>query len=144
MYIWDRDLHQQMQRKARWTFTEEVQYVPPPKKIPLFTNPSRYIPIRVFLARNGATFRSSKGLFIIQLSSKKISSHLQRQETSRLIQPLHCRHRVELLGHCQMYRRKALLQDKDTALPYREQKNAQVGAESLSGKTMTMATWITL
>ena len=41
--------------------------MPPLKKILLFTDPSRYIPVCLFLARNGTTFRSDKGVFTVQL-----------------------------------------------------------------------------
>jgi hypothetical protein len=66
MRIWDQDLRRQMQRKAQWMFTEEV-CVSFPRKILIFSNPWRYIPICVFLARNGTTFRSNKGAFTVQL-----------------------------------------------------------------------------
>ena len=66
MRIWDLDLRQQTQRKARWTFTEEVCVLLSPK-ILLFSYPLRYIPVCVFLARNGTPFCSDKGVFTVQL-----------------------------------------------------------------------------
>ena len=142
MRIWDRDLRQHMQRKARWTFTEEV-CVSLSTKILLFSYPLRYISVCVFLARNGTSFRSDKGAFIVQLR-KKSSPRPCRQEISFLIQRLYYRHRVELPSHRQRSKRRVLPLGKDAVLPHRGRKDARVEGGRQRGGTMRVKIWITL